>query len=149
MSPLGSTAVIPSRLWTLEFSSLNFHSLRSMRISVACRFNRTVETYFGSLPKIHRFMPPVLGSDGSYLLWTIRRSMFTSGLYSESTDSCHLFFGSDGSDLLRTIRWSTFTSGLCPESTDSHHLSSGSDGSDLLWPFGASFSSSVLRLFML
>jgi hypothetical protein len=56
--------------------------------------NRTVDIYFGSLPRIHRFMPPAL--------W-IRRLTFTSGLYPGSTDLHHMLFRSNGSDLPRTI----------------------------------------------
>jgi hypothetical protein len=63
--------------------------------------NQTVDIYFGSLPRVHGFMPPAL--------W-IRRLMFTSGLYPGSTDLCHLLFRSDGSDLLRMIRRLRFTS---------------------------------------
>jgi hypothetical protein len=63
--------------------------------------NQTVDIYFGSLPRVHGFMPPSL--------W-IRRLTFTLGLYPGSTDSCHLLFRSDGSDLLRMIRRLRFTS---------------------------------------
>jgi hypothetical protein len=63
--------------------------------------NPMVDIYFGSLPGVHRFMPPAL--------W-IRRLTFTLDLYLGSTDSRHLLFKSDDSDLLRTIRRLIFTS---------------------------------------
>jgi hypothetical protein len=140
-----------------------------------CPLDLTIKDYFGSLPRVHRFMPHLLdlistsddyeftsglypestdschlfsGSEFRSTFRTIRRSTFTLGLFPKSTDSCHLSSGSDGSDLLQMIRWSTFTLGLCMESTDSRHLSSRSDGPDLLQPFGAlRFDTSALRCF--
>jgi hypothetical protein len=82
--------VVNSKFWTAEFSKLKLFSPQNTR----------------------DFSMRPLELDGGDLLRTIRQSTFTSGLYSESTDSRHLFSVSDGPDLLRLIRRLRFTSTL-------------------------------------